>query len=214
MRQVENRSEVTRRPGKIDGHDRPRSFTRDLGDALGVERQIARLNLAEDRPRPTVHHDVRRGGPGDGRNDHLVLGTDAGSDQRQMQGCGARRDGEGVSCSSVGREPSLELLRTGPRREPARAQDVRDGIDLLVADRGRLKGKERRAAAGRCFRRHVHCPRYPGIATGFPVVTKPILSAAWVARARASSRDVPTARTKPARSDPLRSGPKTQPGRR
>ena len=52
-------------------------------------------------------------------------------------------EGERVLGAEVLGEAPLELGRAGPGREPARAQRLGDGRDLLLADRGRLEAEER-----------------------------------------------------------------------
>ena len=88
--------------------------------------------------------DVRGRRPRDRARDHLVAGSDAEGEQREVERRGARRDGEDVPCAEILAEALLELGGAGAGREPARAERLGDGRDLLVADRRRLEREEGR----------------------------------------------------------------------
>ena len=63
-------------------------------------------------------------------------------EQRQVHRRGSRRDRQRVLCTDVLGEATLELGRGRPRRQPARAEGLGDGSDLLLADGGGLKAEE------------------------------------------------------------------------
>jgi hypothetical protein len=86
-----------------------------------------------------VDDHVRGRGPRDGRRDHLVAGPDADREQREVQRGRTGRDREHILGLDVLGETPLELRGARPGRQPAGAQGLGDGLDLLVADRGRLE---------------------------------------------------------------------------
>ena len=69
-------------------------------------------------------------------------GPDAERDEREVHRGRARGDGEHVLRPDVLGEAPLELLGARAGRQPAGADRVGDGGDLLVADRGRLEAEE------------------------------------------------------------------------
>ena len=76
-----------------------------------------------------------------GARDHLVAGPDAEREQREVHRGGARGDGEHVLGLEVRGHALLE--QRGPRagRQPAGAERLGDGGDLLLPDRGRLEAE-------------------------------------------------------------------------
>ena len=143
-RQAERRKlvEVGGLAVEIDGDDRLRALVDELAHAgrIDVERVVA--NVGEDGRRATVDDHVRRRGPGDRRRDHLVAGPDTERDERQVERRGARGDGEHVLCLEVVAHAGLELGRARSRRQPARPQRLRDGVDLRFGDRRGLEREE------------------------------------------------------------------------
>ncbi len=151
--ELPDRVEVARLPGEVDRHDRLRPL-RDGGcDGRRVDVQVALADVDEDRRRARVDDHVRGRRPGDRGRDHLVAGTDAERDEREVHRGGARRDGEHVLRLEVLGHPLLEQRRPRPGRQPARAERVGDGLDLLLADRGRLE-------AELCLSGHTTCEAY------------------------------------------------------
>ena len=149
---------------------------------------------------PRVDDDVGRRGPSDRRRDHLVAGPEAQADEGEVHGGRARGDGQRMARAASAR-------RSRRSSSSARGPLVSQPLSSVSVDRGDLL-RRRSPAAGRRGRSYV-CWR-----TAASSVSKRIESAARPAFARASSRDDPVARTKPARSEPRRKGPKTKPGRR
>ena len=90
---------------------------------------------------------VRRRRPGDRSRDHLVSLADPERDEREVHRRGAGRDREHVLRVEVLGHPLLEQRRTRARRQPAGAERVRDGLDLLLADRGWLEAELRLASS-------------------------------------------------------------------
>ena len=123
---------------------------------------------------------------------------DVERDEREVHRRRARRDREHVLGLEHLRGAALELGRLRPGRQPAGAERLRDGGDLLLADRRRLEAQARRSYA----------------TTRAASTSKRTRLCARSARASASSAESPTARIAPARSEPLRSGPNTWPGLR
>src|SRR5207244_12523574 len=82
--------------------------------------------------------------PCDRAREHLVAGTDAEREHREMERRGAGRHGEDVPRAEVLAEALLELGGAGAGREPARAERLLHCRDLLLADRGRLEREEGR----------------------------------------------------------------------
>ena len=117
-----------------------RSVTR-AGISAGSMLRSAVADVAEDGRRAAVLDHVRRRGPGDRARDHLVARADADREQRQVERRRARGDGEDVLGLEVGGHPLLEQRGPRPGRQPARAQGLGDGGDLLLPDRGRLEAE-------------------------------------------------------------------------
>ena len=69
--------------------------------------------------------------------------ADPERDEREVHRRGAGRDREHVLRVEVLGHPLLEQRRTGPGRQPAGAERLGDGLDLLLADRGRLEAELR-----------------------------------------------------------------------
>ena len=137
-----DRVEIGRLPVQVDGHDRLRSRSDELGDAFGVDVQVGVANVREHRRRARVDDHVRRRRPRQRGRDHLVAGPDPEGDQREVHRRRPRGDGQRVLRADVPCEPPLELL--GPRtgRQPARPDRVGDGGNLLVPHRGRLESEQ------------------------------------------------------------------------
>src|SRR5204862_2395835 len=98
--------------------------------------------------RAAVDDDVRRRRPRQRRRDHLVAGTDADGDQREVDRGGPGREREHVARLEVLRRTALELGGARAARKPARADGVRDGGDLLLADGRGLEREEALTPAG------------------------------------------------------------------
>ena len=142
------RVEVGRLPGQVNGHDRFRPRSDEGGDVLGVDVQVAFTDVREDGCRSRVDNHVRRRRPGDRRRDHLVARPDADRERGKVESGRPGRDGERVLRSCVLGEALLELGRARPRRQPARAQGLGDGRDLLLPDRRRLEAEKGATWAG------------------------------------------------------------------
>ena len=189
--ELPDRIQVGRLPGEVDGHDRLRPLGHRRRDGRRVDVEVALAHVDEDGRRAGVDDHVRGRRPGDRRRDHLVAGLDPERDERQVHRRRAGRDREHVLRLEVLGHPLLEQRRLRAGRQPAGAERLGDGLDLLLADRRRLEAQW-------CLAGHS--------------TTKRISSAAARARSSACSRLSPTAITAPARSGPRRSGPKTCPG--
>ena len=144
--ELPDRIHVARLPGEMDGHDRLRPLGDRRPDQRGIDVQVAFSHVDEDRRRARVDDHVRGRRPGDRRRDHLVSLADPERDEREVHRRGAGGDGEHVLRVEVLGHPLLEQRRAGPRRQPARPERVRDGLDLLLADRGRLEAELRLAS--------------------------------------------------------------------
>ena len=169
-----------------------RSVT-SCGDQGGVDVEIALADIAEDGRGAAVLDHVGGRGPGDRARDHLVARADADREQREVERRRAGGDGEHVLGLEVLGHALLEQRRPRAGRQPARAQRLDDGGDLLLPDRGRLEaelGATRRAHRPGSVRPAPH---------GEPGATAAAVSS-------------PVARIAPALSAPRRSGPKRHPG--
>jgi hypothetical protein len=138
---------------QVDGQDCLCPRRDELDHALGVDVQVGVADVSEDGGRARVDDHVRRRRPRDRRRDHLVSGADPERDEREMHRRGPGRDGKGVRRADVVGEAALELLRPRAGGQPARADRVGNGRDLLVADGGRLEPEEA-SSLGRQVRRH------------------------------------------------------------
>ena len=171
-----------------------RSVTSAGISAGSMLRSPSRTSQKTGRRAAVLDH-VRRRGPRDRARDHLVSRPDAEREQRQVERGRSRRDGEHVLGLEVGGHALLQQRRPRAGRQPARAERLGDGRDLLLPDRGRLE------AELWCYAR----VRIDQEAYGLRRTTSPGERLVAVA---------PVARTAPARSAPRRSGPNRQPGRR
>ena len=186
-------------PGEVDRHDRlrPRRDRRDrqLGSML---RSSSRTSTKTGRaPRWTatlavagqVIGDVMTSSPGPMPRPASERWR-AAVPEASASACFAPVSSATRSSSSAARGPVVS--------QPL-AERLRDGGDLLRPDRGGLEGEE-------------------GFPTGRELLHRPSRSVLTRPRGRlcssASSRELPVARTKPARSAPRRSGVKVHPGRR
>ncbi len=140
------RLEVARLPREMDGHDRLRALGDGLGDPRRIDVQVRVADVGEDGRGAAVDDHVRRRGPRDRARDHLVPRSDLERDEGEVQRGGPRRDGEDVLRLEVVREPLFELRRLRAGRQPAGADRLGDGGDLLLADGGGLEAEHRRPA--------------------------------------------------------------------
>ena len=136
-----DRVEVARLAGEVDGQDRLRPLGDERRQERRVEVQVVLADVAEDRRGAAVLDHVRRRRPGDRRGDHLVAGADAEREQREVHRRRARGDGEDVLGLEVRGEALLEQGGAGAGRQPARAERLRDGGDLLLPHRRRLEAE-------------------------------------------------------------------------
>ena len=109
--------------------------------SAGIDVQVVLAHVDEDGRRAGVDDHVRGRRPGDRRRDHLVAGPDAERDEREVQRGRARGDREHVLRLEVLGHPLLEQRGARPGRQPAGAERLGDGGDLLLADRGRLEAQ-------------------------------------------------------------------------
>ncbi len=151
-------------------------------------------DVAEDRAGAAVLDHVRRRGPGGRRRDHLVAGSDAERDEREVHRGRAGGDGDR-------RARPRGRRRAAPRGAPP---SDRSSASPTGASPRRPRSPPRRSP-GAGSRAGSHA-----VAAS---TSKRTASAARRARSTASTRSPPTASTAPARSAPRRNGPKTQPGR-
>ena len=172
----------------------------ERGDQRRVDVEVALADVAEDRRGTAVLDHVRGRGPRDRARDHLVAGTDADREQRQVERRGAGGDGEHVLGLEVCGHALLE--QRGPRagRQPAGAQRLDDRGDLLLPDRGRLEaelGATRRAHRPGSVRPAPHgepAPRRRRCRPRWPGSHRPCRRRAGAARSaiRAAGRSAPT----------------------
>ena len=142
-----DRVEVAGLACEVHGEDRLRPLRDELSEQGGIEVEVVRAHVAEDGRGAGVLDDVRGRGPRDRRRDHLVARADVERDESEVHRGGARVERQHVLDLEVLGQALLEQRGARPGREPARAEGLRDGGDLLVADRGRLEA-ERRATPG------------------------------------------------------------------
>src|SRR5581483_7543137 len=143
------RLDIAGEPREVDRHDglRDPGLERllDLGDG---DRAGLLVHVDEDRLAAGEADRVAGRGPRDRRRQDLVAGLqDGGEDEVERRR--ARREGEGVLRAGVGRDLLLELGRLRAGGDPAGAEDARDGLDLLLADRRLGEGERRGALPGR-----------------------------------------------------------------
>ena len=140
--ELRDRVEVGRLAREVHGQDRLRARADERRHLLGIDVEIGVANVCEDRRCSGVDDDVRRRRPRDRRRDHLVSRSHAESDERQVHCGSSRGDGDGVLGADVFREAPLQLGRSRPRRQPARAQRLHHSRDLVLPEGGRLEAEE------------------------------------------------------------------------
>src|SRR5688572_16442579 len=86
-----------------------------------------------------------------------------------MKRCGPRVDGDGMSRTDLLCEPPLELRGPWAGRQPARAEDLDDRLDLRLADRRTMK-RDRRTGR-HWFSRSSSAGTGPTMRAGTPTTT-------------------------------------------
>src|SRR4051812_30095030 len=133
-RQVGVAIERRRSSEEVDGEDRlcPR---RDAGVRVsGVHVHRHRVDVDEHGGCTCERDDVPGGGEGVGGDEHLVAGAEAEREHRDMQGRGARGDGDGVRRSDRICQELLELDDLRAHRQLTGLEDVADLGELGLAD--------------------------------------------------------------------------------
>ena len=157
-------------------HDRFRPRRHPPQRILRIDVPGVALDVGEDRPRARVEDRVRRGDERIGRTDHLVVGSDAGEQQREMQRGGARRRGDAVARADPRGELFLEARDRGTLARPAARQHVGHGacfrlIEVGAGERDVAKRGAHDRAAERCSCHQATSDRSPcssGIAVWKP----------------------------------------------
>ncbi len=146
--------QIGRLAGEMHGDDRLRPRGDRSRDQRGVDVQVVRLHVHEDRRGAAMDDDVRGRRPGDRGRDHLVAGADLRGEQRQMERSRPGREGHGVLRTDVFGEAPLEFSGTRTGGNPAGLERLDDGLDLLGPDRRRLEAEQRLAAGPGSGRLH------------------------------------------------------------
>ena len=89
---------------QMNGHDRLRPRRDRCRDPLDVEVERVGVDVDDHGPGATQLHRVGGGGEGVRRHDHLVARPDVERHHREVQGCRARGDGDGVLGSARDRD--------------------------------------------------------------------------------------------------------------
>ncbi len=116
----------------VHGADRLRAWRDARLQVHRVEgRALARDDLGEHRRRAAIHH--RGGGRRERKrgHDHLVAGADASGQVGEVQRRGAAGERDRVTRAELRRERLLERGGAGAERQPARAQRLRDRLEVL-----------------------------------------------------------------------------------
>jgi hypothetical protein len=116
---------------------RPRRQRRRRGG--GIEVEGVEVDVREHRRCPGVHDDVRRCTERHRRRHHLIAGTDAGRQQRQVQRRRAGVDGYGVMRAGVLLERPLESRHARTGGQPPGLERLDDFGDLGQPDRRRCE---------------------------------------------------------------------------
>ena len=119
-------------------------------DGGRVETERVRLDVGEDRGGAGHGDRVGGRGEGEGRDDHLVTGTDAGSEQPEVQRARAGVDRHTRAARHQGGELLLEGGDLLALHESPAAQDCGDGRRLLVAHVDADGADAWRRVPGRC----------------------------------------------------------------
>ena len=128
--------QVGRLAAVVDGHDGLGGGRDPAGHVGGVEVEGVGLYVGEDGRGAHVQHRGRGRDEGHGRHDHLVARADAEAEVDAGEGHRAAGEGDGmVDLVGLG-EGVLEGERGWAVGEDPRAEDLRDGRQLVVADIG------------------------------------------------------------------------------
>ena len=128
-------------PCEVDRQDRLRPLGDGAAAQLRIDVEVAVADVDEDRRRAGVDDDVRGRGPGDRGRDHLVAGADAERDEREVHRRRPGGDARGRARPRSTRQRAARARGARPGRQPAGAQRLGDGGDLLLADRRRLEAE-------------------------------------------------------------------------
>ena len=132
---LEDLRHVGRQPVEVHRHDRG-SLVGDGGlDGDRIQVEGHRVDVGEDRLGAGQGDGVAGGGEGEGRDDHLVTLTNAGGQQTDVQGRGARVDGHAMDpVDDLGGELLLEGVDLGALGDHAGGDDLVDGLALVITE--------------------------------------------------------------------------------
>ena len=123
---------------EVHGDDRAGAGCDPVRGVLDVDVEVvpAATVVAPDIAEHGLRADVAGGGgardEGERGHDHLVARADPGGEVGEVQRGGAAGDRHRVRRADVGGERLLEGLRAGSHRQPAGAQAVEHGLDVLL----------------------------------------------------------------------------------
>ena len=107
---------VTGEPSEVDRHESPGPGPDRRLDPARVHVERPPVHVHQERPGTGGQDGVHRGGEGQGRSDHLVSGSHAVGQKGELEGGGARREGNGMLRPHIPGERIFEL--GGPWAEP------------------------------------------------------------------------------------------------
>ena len=83
--QLQQGIHVGRLPVDMHRHDRPGLLRDPFLHLFGIEGEVPRIDVGQDRTRPGLQDRLHRGAEGMRRGDHLVARSDSRADQRQLE---------------------------------------------------------------------------------------------------------------------------------
>ena len=159
-RQGHARIHIRRVPGQMNRDNRTCALVQVFADRFDADVLCLQIDIGEHGDGLLVQHRKRSGDEGAARHDDLVARSHVGGRQCHVQRRRPVHHGNAVLHTAECREPLLEVhpATARPVIHPALAQDVFDGVDLLVRE---VRPRRKRPAAD--FLTPIDCQLLVGI---------------------------------------------------
>ena len=131
VRNGEQSVPIARQPGIIHADDRF-GFRRDLAlYGCRIDQQCAGIHIGKHGDGAHVNDAVGAGSEGHGRDNHLIVRPDSGSEHRRVQGRRSIGHRHGMAHSGKSGECGLELRHLGPGGQPVGLEHLNHGGDVV-----------------------------------------------------------------------------------